>query len=73
MEKIENEFKINTLILKQSSPIDTLTQGKFSNFLHAEDNSDEISLQNRSQGVNIFMQSLQNKAQLNRMVIESVA
>ena len=72
MQKINNELSINAILSKQNSIHVTQNQENFSDFLGSEDKEETTSNEN-SQEVDIFMQSLQNKAQLNRMIIDSVA
>lgn len=73
MQKINNELTINAIMSKQNSPINILSQEKFSNFLKSENKEEDTTSNEMTEDVNIFMQSLQNKAQLNRMIIDSVA
>ena len=72
MQKINNELSINAILSKQNSIHVTQNQENFSDFLGSE-NKEETTSNENSQEVDIFMQSLQNKAQLNRMIIDSVA
>jgi hypothetical protein len=73
MGKINTEITVNSIASKQNSPINILSQEKFSNFLKSDDKEEETTSNETTKEVDIFMQSLQNKAQLNRMIIESVA
>ncbi len=73
MQKINNELTINAIMSKQNSPINILSQEKFSSFLNSENKEEDAMTNDMTEDVNIFMQSLQNKAQLNRMIIDSVA
>ena len=72
MQKIHAELTLNSIIAKQNSPINLLSQEKFSNFLEPKKNEEEIPLETIVD-FKVIMQSLQNTAQLNKMVIESVA
>jgi hypothetical protein len=73
MKKINNELALSSIISKQNTPVNIISQEKFSNFLENENNEEEDISNDKIHEVNIVMQSLQNKAQLNRMIIESVA
>lgn len=72
MQKINNELSINAILSKQNSIHTRQNQENFSDFLGSEDKQETTS-DDTTQEVDIFMQSLQNKAQLNRMIIDSVA
>jgi len=72
MLSIHTELALNTIIAKQNSPINVLSQEKFSNFLNTTNEEETVSTETML-GTNIIMQSLQNTAQLNKMVIEFVA
>jgi len=72
MLSIHTELTLNTIIAKQNSPINILSQEKFNNFLNTTNEEETVSTETMLE-TNIIMQSLQNTAQLNKMVIEFVA
>jgi hypothetical protein len=68
-----DDLKISTITSRQNSTINSLSQEKFSNYLNTESNDEESNADETPTKLNTFMYSLQNQAQLNRMVIESFA
>lgn len=82
MQKIYNDkLTIEAISSKQNSPLRILTQEKFSKFLTTtEDNEEnletdesEIANEESEPKLDVVMQSLQNVAQLNKMIISAVA
>lgn len=83
MQKINNELIIKSFVAQQHSSIRNLSDEKFGEILDIETKKDEITVNQDISNeeidtenipkINIFMQNLQNTAQLNRMVIEAVA
>lgn len=71
MKNVDNEFMVNSIVSKRNSSIHALNQEKFSNALRST-HKDVISSNGTMQESNVFMQSLQYKAQLNRMIIENI-
>jgi hypothetical protein len=73
MQKINNEITISAIVSKQNSPFNILNKEKFGDLLNDNNTEDDTASYETTREVDIFMQSLQNTAQLNRMIIESVA
>jgi len=76
MENVSNEINeltMNSLISKQNSQINLLSQEKFSNFLKDETSNSDTQEQNKNENLDIVKLSLQNEALLNKMLLESVA
>lgn len=73
MQTVENELMASSIISKRNSPNYMANQEKFSSVLRKSISKEASSASEVVQEVNIFMQSLQYKAQLNRMIIEHIA
>ena len=73
MQKINNDITVSSIVSKQNSPINSLNKEKFGDLLNDQEHEEDTASYETTREVDIFMQSLQNKAQLNRMIIESVA
>lgn len=72
MQTVDNELMANSIISKRNSPNYMVNQEKFSNVLRKSISKEAGSSAEVVPEVNIFMQSLQYKAQLNRMLIEHI-
>lgn len=72
MQQINNEFQVKTIISSQKSTMNTLGQEKFSDFLHNSEDKEQNDAHSTEQD-HSCMQSLQNQANLNRLLIEAVS
>lgn len=73
MQKIVDELTSNFIMAAQRSRVPQTSSSNFSDFLDTKEKDSDNTPNKNNQAIDIHMQSLQNKAQLNKMVISSIA